>query len=94
MGTSSKGTVVVQARDAQGLGCWQWRRREMDAGISFGGRGSRACGRIGFGAQENRGIKDNSWSFGLGNRVLFTLMGKTGGEANFSEEKLIILSTV
>lgn len=35
---------MVQARDAQRLGCWQWRRREVDIKVSFGGRGRLAEG--------------------------------------------------
>lgn len=82
---------MVQARDAQRLGCWQWRRREVDIKVSFGGRGRLAEGlSMGCRRTEKSKIIPRFFFFGFGHFLLFTLLRKIEGEANFSREKLLI----
>ena len=51
-----KAFAVVHARDARRLGCWQWRRRGVDIGISFGGWGRLAEG-LGMGCRRTEKSK-------------------------------------
>ena len=44
-------------------------------------------------SKRNRRVKDN-WIFGLGDWILFTLMGITEGEFVFSGKKIIISLTI